>query len=231
MINEAEKRKERSIDILKKQNIPYMEGLPMIETASEIEITRTADEIAKRAIACLVTIQVACDMSNNTEDIEKSIEYMLELLKTYGVQDCLTENEKMFFTGKPDEQDTVNMIWKYEAYWVLLWALGIVDQLNPPSGICDCDFAIKSVSECESYQEFMKKVDLKSIEKILDEADLIFRYNWACVDARINGKATPENLNSSVVLERHKALNWLIAVDYDEKDENWDDWDNVSTNT
>lgn len=140
----------------------------------------------------------------------------------------------MFFTGKPNEQATVNMIWKYKAFWVLLWALGIVDQLKSPSSICDCDFAIKSVSECESYQEFMNKVNLRSIDEILNEADLIFRYNWACVDAKVNGKPTLQDLNSSVVLERHKALNWLIAVDYDEEDEedeDWDNWDNVSTNT
>lgn len=35
MTNEAEKRKEQSIEILKEQNIPYTEWLPLIETASE----------------------------------------------------------------------------------------------------------------------------------------------------------------------------------------------------
>ena len=109
--------------------------------------------------------------------------------------------------------------------------MGIVDQLHPPYDTCDCNFAIKSVFNCKSYQEFMKRVDLRSIEEILDEADLIYRYNWSCIDARIKGKEAPEDLNSSVVLERHKALNWLIAVDYDEDDEDWDNWDNISTNT
>lgn len=71
------------------------------DSLREIEITRTADEIVKRAIACLVTIQVACDISNEAEDLEGSIEYMLELLKIYGVQDCLTEDEKCFLQVNP----------------------------------------------------------------------------------------------------------------------------------
>ena len=102
MINKAKKRKERSIEMLKEQDIPYMEGLPTIETSKDIKITRTADEIAKRVIACFATIQVACDVSNNAENVEEIIEYVLNLLNTYGVQDCLTEDEKVFFTGEPD---------------------------------------------------------------------------------------------------------------------------------
>ena len=86
MINEAEKRKKRSIEILKEQNIPYMEGLPMIETSKDIKITRTADEIAKRAITCLATIQVACDVSNNAENIEESIEFVLNFLNSMKIK-------------------------------------------------------------------------------------------------------------------------------------------------
>jgi len=57
----------------------------------------------------------------------------------------------------------------------------------------------------------------------LDQADLIYRYNWACVDARINNRNI-DNLDSGVVLERHRALNWLI--NYMNQD-----WDSFSTDT
>jgi hypothetical protein len=57
----------------------------------------------------------------------------------------------------------------------------------------------------------------------LDEADLIYRYDWACVEARLKQRPTPANLNASVVLERHAALNWLIQYDAD--------WDEPDVNT
>lgn len=44
-------------------------------------------------------------------------------------------------------------------------------------------------------------VKLKSIDEILDEADLIYRYNWTCVDARIYGENPPACLESEIVLQ------------------------------
>jgi len=58
----------------------------------------------------------------------------------------------------------------------------------------------------------------------LNEAELIYRYHWAVVDARDNGNVTPSEIDSNVVLERHYTLNWLIGY----MDQQWDD---VSTDT
>lgn len=217
-------RKRKSIEILKSNQVPYMEGLPQIEDVTEIE-ARSAEEIAKRAIACLIAIQVACDI-NRGENIEDSREFFNGFLEKYKVTNELTEAEKKIIFGIPEEQDVINMAWKYEAYWTLIWALGILDELDYPSQICNCDFAINVVAECKDFNEFMKKVNLRSIDEILNEADLIYRYHWACVDARINEKNIPAQLDSGVVIERHWGLNWLIGKGTDN-----DDWDCVSTDT
>lgn len=129
------------------------------------------------------------------------------------VLDALTEKEKAILYEEVSQQDVINMIWKYEAYWVLLWALGIVDELNYPDNIVDCDFATQAVVSVSTFEEFMKKVKLREIEEILDQADLIYRYDWACVNARLKQQQAPAQLNSSVVVERHGALNWLIQSD------------------
>lgn len=222
--DKAQLRKEHSIEILKQHGVPYIDHLPCIETSDHINI-RTADEIAKRAITCLITIQLACDMANQTDNIEKSKAFFQGMLEQFHVEDCLTPNEKAIFEQTADFQDILNMTWKYEAYWPLLWALGMVKSLNYPSDICDCNFAIQAVSSCKTYEDFIKNTSLRDIEEILDEADLIFRYDWACVNAKLNGKQAPANLNSSVVLERHCALNWLVNADQQ------DDWDHASPNT
>lgn len=106
------------------------------------------------------------------------------------------------------------------------WTLGIVEELDYPEQICDCNFAINAVSYCEDFNDFMKTVKCKSIDKILDEADLMFHYNWACVDSRIHEKNSPAGLDSWVVFERHWGLNWLIGKGTDN-----DNWDRVSTDT
>jgi hypothetical protein len=220
----SSERRAKSIEILKEQGVPYMEHLPMLEEEENI-IPRSAEEIAKRAIACLITIQIACDAQKG--EIEEAREFFSKFVEIFGVEDQFTEKEKIFFSGEPNEQQIVNMSWKYEAYWSLLWALGLVEELNYPSDICDCDFAVAAVSKCKDFDDFMQKVKLRSTKEMLDEADLLYRYHWACVDARINGREAPAGLNESVVTERRWGFEWLIGKDTDYSN----DWDNVSLDT
>lgn len=221
---EAQMRKERSVEILKAHGVPYIEHLPVIETADSVRI-RTAEEIARRAVACLFAVQVACDASGGHANLKKSRKFFGEKLAEFGVEGFLTRKERKVFWEKCSNQDFCSMTWKYEAYWVLLWALGIVEKLDYPVDACDCEFAINAVADCNGMDEFMAKVRLRDISDILDEADLIYRYDWACVDARIHEEEAPAGLNPDVVYERHCGLNWLIDAD------GADDWDNVSTNT
>ena len=216
-----EQRKQISILKLEQKSIPLIQHLPIIESADEASL-RSIVEIAKRAITCLLVIQIACDRANDQYDDETQ-KFMHDLLNKYKVTDELTSKEKAILDGEASSQDVINMIWKYESYWVLLWALGIVEELEYPDKTIDCDFAIEAVSSCASFQEFLGKTKLRDIEQILDEADLIYRYDWACVNARLKQHNPPANLNSSVVLERHGALNWLIQQD--------GDWDHPDVNT
>ncbi|MDE7324050.1 MAG: DUF4272 domain-containing protein [Lachnospiraceae bacterium] len=221
---EAQMRKERSIEKLKLHNVPYIQHLPVIETASAVRI-RTAEEIAQRAVACLFAIQVSCDAVSEDGNLKESRKFFGDKIAEFGVEGFLTHKEKRVLREKCTNQEFVNMTWKYEAYWVLLWALGIVEELAFPDKECDCDFAINAVADCDGIEAFMMKTKLRSIDEILDEADLIFRYNWACVDERIHGNEAPAGLSPDVVYERHCGLNWLIDAD------GADNWDNVSTNT
>ena len=69
----------------------------------------------------------------------------------------------------------------------------------------------------------MQSVTLRDSETVLDEADLIYRYHWACVNARINQREIPSGMIESVVSERRAGLDWLIRNDAD--------WDNPERST
>lgn len=220
-----EERKAQSIKVLKECGIPYIDWLPVIDAEEEGEGPRSAQEIARRAVACLLAIQVACDICEEN-DVEYSREFFEQKLENYDVKDELTEKERIIFNGEPTQQDAINMAWKYEAYWVLLWALGIVEELSFPDDTCDCEFAIEAVDSFDNMDSFMEQVTLRDWEEILQEADLIYRYDWAVVQARVDKKPAPAGMDSGVVFERHWAFNWLLGKNGD--NENWDD---VSTDT
>ena len=73
-------------------------------------------------------------------------------------------------------------------------------------------------------EQFIKNAKLRSISDILNENDLIYRYHWAVVESRVNGLNIPSEINPSIVMERHYALNWLIGY----MNQAWDD---ISTDT
>lgn len=215
-------RKAASIARLQAEGVPYIDHLPMIEDAAAVRI-RSAEEIARRAIACLISIQAACDR-NACRYTPETAQWCQELLRKYAIEQ-LTPNEAAILGNQGDDQDVINMVWKYEAYWVLLWALGLVNELSFPDRTVDCDFAINAVSQHADFNSFMKQVRLRDIHAILDEADLIYRYHWACVDARLKQQPMPADMDASVVMERHAALNWLIDSD------GQDDWDTPDVST
>jgi hypothetical protein len=97
-----------------------------------------------------------------------------------------------------------------------------VAELGKPVEACDVKFAVGTMLETTTSQ-FIEDSELRPIAKILDQADLIYRYHWAVTNARIKGQRTPAALDPGVTEERHYALNWLIGTERA--------WDDVTTDT
>ena len=210
----AENRKQRSESILKEFKVPINKHLPYIADEKEAFV-RTKEEVAIRALSLLV---VAVKAEGLEQDIVESV------IDRYSLQKAFTPNEIAFIQDtSPSQFDKTQFIWRYEAAWSLLWALGYVEELSPPTHICDVPAAVTFMQQ-RTKEEFLSDSKLRSISDILNETDLIYRYHWAVVDARVNGLSIPSNIDSSVVMERHYALNWLIGYMGQE-------WDDISTDT
>ena len=211
---EAADRKARSEALLKERNVPVNQYLPYIDDSTEALI-RTKEEVALRAMALLVVAVKA-------EGLEQDI--VNEIIENYDLAAALTPDEKRFIQDpNPTQFTRTQFVWRYESAWVLLWALGYVDELAPPTSICDVPAAVTFMQQ-RTRAEFIADAKLRSISDILDANDLIYRYHWAVVEARISGLQIPSEIDSSVVMERHYALNWLRGY----MDQEWDD---ISTDT
>ena len=75
---------------------------------------KSHEEICKRAIACLIVIQISCDIRNNNK--EESLKFFMPMLEKFGVMDVLNSKEKRIIDGTHTEQDIIDMDWAYEAY-------------------------------------------------------------------------------------------------------------------
>lgn len=211
---DALRRKQRSETVLSAEGVPLNKFLPAIESERQAK-RRSTEEVAYRALALLA-------VAVKGEGLEQSI--VERVVKDYGLRERFTPKETAFIgNGAPSQRDRVQFSWRYEAAWVLLWALGYVEKLEKPTAICDVPRAVEFMRKRNAAQ-FVADAKLRPLPEILDQADRIYRYHWAVVDARVNGKKAPAGLEPGVTLERHHALNWLIG--YMEQE-----WDDVSTDT
>jgi hypothetical protein len=121
------------------------------------------------------------------------------------------------------EQQRAGLTWRYESLNVLLWALGLVEELIFPNKECDVDHIVSTMIR-QTRQELLSKVRLRDKQEILDQLDIAYRLHWAAVDARLHNRQLPDDLHPGIIYERHYALNWLTHY----ADQEWDD---VSTDT
>jgi len=171
---------------------------------------RTVEEVAARTLALLV-------IAVKAEGLEQRI--VDRVIKEYGLKGDFTPKELAFLQERaPSQQDCVQFTWRYEAAWVLLWALGYVAELGKPTGTCDVPRAVTFMRE-RTRAQFIAEAHLRPLAEILDQAVLVYRYQWSIVEARVRGQPPPTGLEPGVTLERYHALNWLVGY----PDQAWDE--------
>jgi hypothetical protein len=203
-------RKENTEAFLKIRKVPVAKTLPPIE-GDEVARIRSVEEVAGRALALMLVAVKA-------EGLEDEI--VQRVMTDFGIESFLSPDERTFIADpNPAQQDKINFIWRYEGLWVMLWALGYIEELPFPDQICDVPRSVTIIRESGSHAAFLAGSKLRSVAAILDQCDLAYRLNWAVTDARLRGESAPASLESGVVYERHYALNWLRNY----LDQEWDD--------
>lgn len=207
-------RKARSEARLRAEGVKINPTLPCIEDKSAAKI-RSKDEVVNRAFAlALVAVKA--------EGLEQPS--VLKFRDDLGVAPFLSPKESAFVANEsPDQKTRAQFDWRYEAAHVMHWALGYVDKLDTPKTVVDAGQVVRLIRK-PGPTEYRANAKLRSADELLDEADLIYRYDWACVDARVKGQPKLESIDCEIVVERHQALNWLIGYQGQA-------WDEVSTDT
>ena len=216
----AEERRKKNNAFIISQGIVCFEKLPLVEASCDVKI-KSIEEICVRAIASCLAIAVVTDMRNSP--YEDSIKFFKPIIDSYGAYEFMNEKEKRVIDGTFSKQDLIDIDWEYEALWSLLYALSLVDDIRDGGKLCDCNYIISLFRDWPTVDELKEKCKLRGIEEILDMLDLYYRYHWACEDKRINPNTEIKNLNSSIVVERRRGLEWLISEE--------NNWYNISLDT
>lgn len=199
-------RKASSQKYCEEHKIPFSAELPELYSEDHRSL-RSSEAIINRCLAL-------CFLGLKSEGLEAR--QLDRFAEKYQVMDHLSPEELKFVRAKkPRNQDIVNANWRYEGMHIMLWVLGFVENLAYPDKICPVNEDLKILA-IRNKEALNQDAQLRPLAEILDAADLYYRINWACEEARDQGQRPPAKLNPSVVYERHYALNWLLG------DQDWD---------
>lgn len=218
-------RREHNQNVLREKGIPFLPNLKVFVSEEEA-VFRSPEEIALRLLP-MFGVCVYCEaMSSQTR--EESLKYLKGVDTILGgrLRELMTPQEQAFTDDEePEQREVIRYSWRYECCYVLLWALGYIRELGDPAAPCNVSEMAKLLWSLKNPEELLKGAHPRSGKELLDAHDLILRYDWACVDARVKGQGAPAGLDGGVTVEWHYALNWLVG------DNGHADWDDISPNT
>lgn len=211
---ESRERRDRSMAWLKEKHIYVTPWLPLLSESVKDGPARTTREICGRAAALLVvSLYSECRLGEGM-DYQQAREFIASVMARFEVEKFLSPKEKAYLDNPDSEQkEQIAYSWQYENLLVMEWALGLAEELPYPDKICDVPGTVRMLHPFESLDALEQGVSPRPYCELLDAADLIYRLDWACVDARVMGMPAPAGIDSGVVMERHRALFWLAGVD------------------
>lgn len=210
---ESLERRNKSMELLWERHIYVTPWLPLLWEKAE-EPGRSAAEVCGRAAALLIlSLYSECRVGEHMS-YEEAREFVAPVLAGYGAEEYFSPKEKEYLDNPAStEQEQIQFAWQYENLWVMEWALGLTDDLFWPDRICDVPGSARLMQKYPTMEALMGAAKLRPRKELLEQADLIYRLHWACVDARVTGMPAPQKVEAGVVMERHHALFWLAGCD------------------
>ncbi len=220
-----ELRKEASELILHKRGIRINVQLHVIEADEEVRL-RSADDVTKRLLALWLVYRIASAPSLCAS--------YLHYADLHQLRNYLSPAELAFVdepNSSPASCEDVAQA-SLQALHFLAWCADLLPQLElnqHPKKFALSTTSLLShfpdVTQSKDAPTLHQTVKLRRKAQIMDWSDLLYRLHWAVRHAALTGKPAPGNIDTVMVSEWHRAVNWICC--YDEED----DWDRVSTET
>jgi hypothetical protein len=178
--------------------------------------TRTADEIAQRALTLAGVI--SCAYGEPKREV-------IQWLRKEKLWKETTPAERRFLLKGMSAKAKIAFTWKIEALVPLLWAIGKIGKMPGLGRQCDVD-SLKGAVLWPPHPtpSYVSSSTLRKAEEISKAYEKVYRAHWKVRDAQLAGKPVPKGLDPEVVQERHYGFNWVTG--YLKQS-----WDEITTDT
>lgn len=203
--------REDSVKIARALGYPMNPDLPLLD---EVKVVRSTSETLDRLLSLYAV--VACSYGFSKEAAKG-------WLVAEGLSGALSEAESVYLDDpSPGHLDTSKQ-WQVECLWALAWCVGCHDHLDF-SDSCPDNFIqmLPDIGAGEPSARFREGLQLREKSEIAAQADLAYCLHWAVRNAELMGQRPPGHIPGNVVVERRRALEWLIGQDA---------WDEIALDT
>jgi hypothetical protein len=190
--------RDESIQEAKRLGVTALVALPLLEVGLEM---KGVDETVSRILTMHALAATAYGFEKT-----KAVTW----LNQEALAGALDEQEKHFLFEGVGQPDQFKM--QIEGMWALTWAMGIVNELNFAK---DCDqglvMLLPNLKQSEPSANFRMKANPRPLMQVTAACDLAYCLHSAIRESQITGKPTPGRLDSVRVIERRRALEWLLS--------------------
>lgn len=221
---EDKARYNMSTKILKSKDIIYS-SQPLIFILRTIDCNRRSiQDICKRIISLYATGIYTQNMLKFSPNREEVLLKLHKINEKFDFLEYATDDELDYLNNDNFKTtDGLKFSLDFECIAVLLWSLGLYENLGDPVEKCNKEEIITILEFYQDIEELITYSTPLSIEELLQEHDIIMRYHWACEQRRTYNQYFSYPLDEDIVLMRHKTLNWILTTIYG------DEWDTIQT--
>ena len=204
MPEDVKKLKLATEAYLKEKGFEINPNLPVIETLAEVS-PRSASDVGRRAFA--MSNLTGIGYKANRRKIRKQ-------LKQYDLWEFVTPRERKDLSSlRVTEKSRIHYQWLCECIQGLAWCLGKDDMDH----FSRCNINLADIIPPKTDPEsFINTLRLRPLSEIQQQADLLYRLNWAAKFKERHENV--KNVNFNVIAERRRAIDWVYGIE-----ENWDD--------
>ena len=200
--------RDSSLALAEHLGYPTNSSLPLVDAGLRV---RSRDDVAHRMLCLDALVAAACGFPRKKA---------LAWLERQHAASYLAESEIAFFRG---QGDAVVVKHRVESLWALAWCVCLVPELD--FSLPCSDNLVTLVPDIESEEAavaFTQALRLRNEDAIIAKCDLAYCLHWAIQNSLTNRQRAPGKLHPIYVIERRRALEWLLSDS---------DWDHVLMDT
>ena len=197
----------RARSAIRLEKLGFTEDLPLPLLGDEdVAWVRPAGDVVARchAIAASLGVEQGADAGEILEELR---EHDLERFLAGPERDLVLHRAgERSLDEAAVEQAEIDVSWRQEALWALLWALAFVDELRPDEE-CGDESAYERMAPEMDPAQTVEGIELRPVEELAAELDFHYCWHWQLRHAQ---------QDEDLVRERRLALEWLFT------DEEWE---------